>query len=71
MTRVAVWMKKHRVRVSLYLDEKKPACTPTADWWILLLCLDSVANILAETGMCLQGLTIDGNYRVITVISSW
>ena len=50
-------MKKHRVRVSSYLDEKKPACTPTADWWFLLLCLDSVVTILAETVMCLQGLT--------------
>ena len=57
MTRVTAWMKKHRVRVLSYLDEKKPACTPTADWWILLICLDSVANILAETVMCLQGLT--------------
>ena len=56
MTRVTAWMKKHRVRVLLYPDEKKPAFTPTADWWILLLYLDSVATIIAETGMCLQGL---------------
>ena len=50
-------MKKHCVRFWSYLDKKKPACTPTADWWILLLCLDSVETILAETVMCLQGLT--------------
>ena len=57
MTQVTVWMKKHCMSVLLYLGEKKPVCMPTVDRWILLLCLNSVATILAETVTCMQGLS--------------
>jgi hypothetical protein len=45
------------VRIATYLEEKKPACTPTRKWWIVMLCLDSVATILSATCTGLQGLT--------------
>jgi hypothetical protein len=57
MKRVTSWLKTHRVRVIEYLDAKKPACTPTIDWWIVLLCLDSVATVLSSTVTRLQGLS--------------
>ena len=50
-------MKTHRVRLTEYLNAKKLACTLTVDWWIVLLCLDSVATILSSTDMRLQGLS--------------
>lgn len=40
-----------------YLNEKKSACTPTVDWWTVLLCLDCVATVLSSTMTRLQGLT--------------
>ena len=52
-----MWLKTQCVRVTKYLNAKKPACTPTVDWWIVLLCLDSVATILSSTDMRLQGLS--------------
>ena len=52
-----MWLKMHCVRVTKYLNAKKPACTLTVDWWIVLLCLDSVATILSSTDIRLQGLS--------------
>ena len=52
-----MWLKMHCVRVTKYLNAKKPACTPTVDWWIVLLCLESVATVLSSTVMRLQGLS--------------
>ena len=57
MKRVTAWLKKHRVRVVEYLNAKKPACTPTVDWWIVLLCLNSVATVLSSVAASLQGLS--------------
>ena len=57
MKRVTAWLKKHRVRVVEYLNAKKPACTPTVDWWIVLLCLNSVATVLSSVVARLQGLS--------------
>ncbi|KAI9911291.1 hypothetical protein PsorP6_009055 [Peronosclerospora sorghi] len=57
MKRVTEWLIKHRVRVSEYLEGKKPACNPPVGWWIILLCLDSVATVLARTCSLLQGLS--------------
>ena len=54
---VTAWLKKHRVRVFEYLNAKKPACTPTVNWWIVLLCLDSIATFLSSVAMRLQGLS--------------
>lgn len=57
MKRVTSWLRKHRVRVVEYLVTKKPVCTPTNDWWIVLLCLDSVATALSHTASSLQDLS--------------
>ena len=57
MKRVTEWLVRHRVRVSEYLQEKKPACKPPVGWWITLLCLDAVATVLAKTCSRLQGLS--------------
>lgn len=57
MKRVTMWLANHRVRVVSYLEEKQPSCAPSLSWWILLLCVDSVATVLAATCSRLQGLS--------------
>jgi hypothetical protein len=57
MKRITALLANHRVRIASYLEEKKPACMPTRKWWIVMLCLDSVATILSATCTGLQGLT--------------
>jgi len=45
------------VRVIEYLNAKEPVCKPTVDWWIVLLCLGSVATVLSSTVKRLQGIS--------------
>jgi hypothetical protein len=35
MHRVLAWLVEHRVRVMLYLEQKKPACTPPLTWYVV------------------------------------
>eukprot|EP00171_Calliarthron_tuberculosum_P002966 IDg2966t1 len=39
------------------VQQKQPACAPSLNWWILVLCLDSVATVLAATCSRLQGMS--------------
>lgn len=55
--RITTWLKTHHVRVTEYVNTKKPACTLTVDQWIVLLCLDYVATVLSSTVTRLQGLS--------------
>ena len=51
---VTPWLKTNRVRVTEKSNTKKPTCTPTAEWWIMLLCINSVATIILSTLSKLQ-----------------
>ena len=49
MKKVTGWLKRHRVKIIEYFNLKNPTCKPKPDWWIVLLCLDSVADLLSQT----------------------
>lgn len=55
--RVTKRLKMHRVRVTDYLNAKKPACTLTADWRVVVLCTDCVATVHHSTVTRLQRLS--------------
>ena len=45
MHRVLAWLVEHRVRVMLYLEEKKPACTPPSTWYVV--CCNNVVPLVS------------------------
>lgn len=57
MSRITKWLKKHRVRVFEHLKVATSAPDVPPEWWILVMCLDTVAQILGKTFRSLQGLT--------------
>lgn len=58
MKKLTKFLEKFRVRICVYLEEKNPACTPTAIWWVYnMLALDRVATELTDVVTRLQGLT--------------
>lgn len=52
MKRILEWLTKHHAHIISYIDDKSHACKPTLDWWIVIVCLHSVATILFVS--CLQ-----------------
>ena len=50
MIKVMKWFKKHRIVVQTYLDEKRPACRPSAGWlpvvFLKAICLTFVVCML-------------------------
>ncbi len=41
--------------VQRHLADKSPACAPTEAWWVTLLCVNSIAEVLKATEKKLQG----------------
>ena len=56
MSKNMLWFKKHRIRIFSYLDDKRPACTPTASWWVLCAAVQRFSCEVAITFKLLQGL---------------
>ena len=44
MSKALSWFKKHWVKIELYLMGKNHVCTPTPDWWIVMLFIDLVST---------------------------
>ena len=57
MKKLSTYLQKNRAAICEYLDEKKPACTPSLAWWIQLLALDAVASEITAVVSSLQGLS--------------
>jgi hypothetical protein len=57
MVRLLKWLKKHRLRVCRYMDEKNPGCKPDLSWWVMVYLLYDFANTVSLACKSLQGLT--------------
>lgn len=58
MTLVTEWLIKHRMQISEYLQEMKPACKSPIAWWMIILCLHEIATALAKTCLRLQPMSM-------------
>ena len=57
MSSMLKWFRDHQVRVQQYLEEKKPSCTPSPEWLIVIILVEKISAEATKTFRSLQGLT--------------
>ena len=56
MVRFLKWLKKYRLRVCRYMDEKNPECKPDLSWWVMVYLLNDFSNTASIACKSVQGL---------------
>lgn len=67
MKRVTTWLERHRIQVLQLLESKKPASTPSKQWWVVLLGLDNVAGEVLATVTKLQGKAVTAQEQTFNI----
>lgn len=49
------WLTKNEKRLVLHFDEKKPACTPPPEFWIIIAVVSPIMKRIEETFTAIQG----------------
>jgi hypothetical protein len=49
MGKVISWLRMKRVRLEQHFDEKKPACSPTREWWLVVLIIQPLVERIEKT----------------------
>ena len=55
MERVLRWLVDRKLIIIDHLNQKKPDCSPAMQWWVLVVCVNEIANEIALTVRQLQG----------------
>ena len=55
MGKLLRWLKNNRLRLQQHFVEKKPACTPTREWWLVVLIIQPLVDRIEKTFVSLQG----------------
>jgi hypothetical protein len=55
MGKVLPWLEQKRVRLFQYFDEKKPICSPSTDFWIIISVIQPLVERIEKTFEYLQG----------------
>ena len=77
MSNVASWFRKHRQSVQAYLNEKKPPCAPSTEWWVFIIFVGKVSCEASYTFRSLEGLTtlvsqqLEGLLQLHATYVSW
>jgi len=56
MGKVLKWLKVKRMRLLQHVEEKKPLCTPSVDWWLMVFIIQPMVERAEETFVALQGM---------------
>ena len=56
MGRVLKWLESNRIRLLQHFAEKKPACTPLNDWWIVVEVIQALVERIERTFTQMQGM---------------
>lgn len=67
MGKASSWLVERRIRLRQYLAEKNPACTPSEQWWIVLIVVQVLSVEASRTFRSLQGLTLMINQQQETL----
>ncbi|KAG7363603.1 hypothetical protein IV203_026964 [Nitzschia inconspicua] len=54
---VLKWLKANRIRLFRHFSEKKPACTPSMEWWLLVIIIQGLVERIEKTFSAMQGTT--------------
>jgi hypothetical protein len=52
------WVKEKRTRLLQHFDQKKPMCTPSEEWWIVVSVIQPIVERIEKTFTLLQGMNI-------------
>jgi hypothetical protein len=55
MGKVLSWLRMKRVRLLQHFDEKKPTCSPTREWWLVVLIIQPLVERIEKIFLSLQG----------------
>ncbi len=55
MGKVLKWLKANRVRLLQHFSEKKPACTPSMEWWLVVIIIQGLVERIEKTFSAMQG----------------
>ena len=56
MGKLLKWFKNKRIRLQEHFAEKKPSCTPTREWWLVVLIIQPLVERIEKTFLSIQGL---------------
>lgn len=56
MGKLLKWLKNKRIRLQEHFAEKKPSCTPTREWWLVVLIIQPLVERIEKTFLSIQGL---------------
>lgn len=56
MGKVLKWLKDNRIRLLQHFATKKPACTPSKEWWIVVEVVQSLVERIERTFLAMQGM---------------
>ena len=56
MGKVLRWLKANRIRLLRHFHERKPACTPSLEWWIVVEVIHGLVDRIERCFMSMQGM---------------
>ena len=55
MGKLLKWLQENRTNLLQHFGQKKPACTPANDWWIVISVIGPIVQRVEKTFVTLQG----------------
>lgn len=56
MGKLLKWLKANRLRLLRHFEEKKPACTPSSEWWVVVEVIQALVSRIEKTFVAMQGM---------------
>ena len=56
MGKVLKWLKANRVRLLVHFAEKRPRCTPSTEWWLVVVIIQALVDRIEKTFTVMQGM---------------
>ena len=56
MGKVLKWLKANRVRLLVHFAEKRPRCTPSTEWWLVVVIIQALVDRIEKTFTAMQGM---------------
>lgn len=55
MGKLLKWLKNKRIRLQEHFAERKPSCTPAREWWLVVLIIQPLVELIEKTFLSIQG----------------
>jgi hypothetical protein len=56
MGKVLKWLTDNRLRLLVHFAQKKPACEPSTEWWLVVISIQALVERIEKTFTAMQGL---------------